>query len=146
MAQVSATGQIPRRVNRTVADYVHYQSKIDTALIIQIYTEHLTGERELSATQVAVGNSLLSRVLPTLQAVAVQVDDKRPLTKADVDAKMLASGVDPAAIWASIDSKAPKSVPAAIEHDKQGQSIDTESNKPEEPDTQPVVMHEVIRE
>jgi hypothetical protein len=77
------------RLNRHHSEEI--RQKIQASVIIDRFEKHVRGELELSATQVAAGNSLLDRSVAKLQQIqhtgpnggAIQIEWPLPKTSLD---------------------------------------------------------------
>lgn len=56
-----------------------HRVKIQNSNILNALVEHVTGQRDMSATQVTAGLGLLKKVLPDMQAMQVSGDDDSPV-------------------------------------------------------------------
>lgn len=66
------------RAPRFVMSHEH-RSKIANSQIINALLEHISGKRDMSATQVTAGLGLLKKVLPDLQSVEMSGDPENPI-------------------------------------------------------------------
>jgi len=65
------------RLNRHHSEEV--RAKIQASVIIDRLQKHISGELEMSATQVAAANSLLDRSVPKLQLIQHVGDEDHPV-------------------------------------------------------------------
>lgn len=56
-----------------------HRVKIQNSNILNALIEHVSGEREMSPTQVTAGLGLLKKVLPDISQVTVSGDEENPL-------------------------------------------------------------------
>src|SRR5947208_13854709 len=56
-----------------------HRVKVQNSNILNALSEHATGAREMSQTQVTAGLGLLRKCLPDLQAVELSTDPQKPL-------------------------------------------------------------------
>jgi len=56
-----------------------HRVKIQNSNILNALIEHVTGKRDMSATQVAAGLGLLKKALPDLSSVEISGDPENPL-------------------------------------------------------------------
>jgi hypothetical protein len=56
-----------------------HRVKIQNSNILNALIEHVSGEREMSATQVTAGLGLLKKALPDLAAVQISGDPDQPV-------------------------------------------------------------------
>lgn len=56
-----------------------HRVKIQNSNILNALLEHVTGDREMSSTQVSAGIALLKKTLPDLSAVTIGGDDDSPV-------------------------------------------------------------------
>ena len=75
--------------------------KMSEAHIIDRLIKHFLGELDppLDAGQINVGLRLANKLLPDLKAIEQTIKDDRKRTKAEVDAALMANGIDPEEIW-----------------------------------------------
>ena len=52
-----------------------HRVKIQNSNILNALVEHVTGDREMSATQVSAGLGLLRKIMPDLAATTIQGDE-----------------------------------------------------------------------
>ena len=98
------------------------RERIDADLAVKQMMAAINGDIELSQTQAQMIRLALDKCLPNLQAVAVAVHNSEPQSRHDVDAMLLAAGINPALAFDAIDGQStmvdieqPKAV-EAIEH------------------------------
>lgn len=71
------------------------RERIDSAMALDVLHAAMRGE-DVTRTQLEACRIALGKVLPDLKAVAVALDERKALTKADIDAMLLSAGLQPA--------------------------------------------------
>lgn len=56
-----------------------HRDKIKNSNILNALIEHVSGTREMSATQVSAGLGLLKKVMPDVSAVTISGDEENPV-------------------------------------------------------------------
>ena len=94
--------QIHRRREPT-HEYMHRIIEIGTAA--HVLKRMLLGETVTTQQQVAA-LAVYNKTVPSLQAVAIQVTDNTPQSKADIDGMLMLAGLEPDTHWDAIEGEA----------------------------------------
>lgn len=100
------------------------RKRIDAALAIDVIHNALKG-KETTRIQLDAAKVALNKCLPDLQAVTMDVTDKRMSSLHDVNARLLLNGLQPDQVWKLLGA------PEVIEHVK----TSTESSTSDDPPT-----------
>lgn len=84
---------------RSAAYQITLRQKVKTGQILKRLVLHALGKVEMTATQVQAARILLGKTMPDLQAIAVSVEQDKPVSKGDIDAMLLAAGLEPDNEW-----------------------------------------------
>ena len=96
--------------DRSMAYQITLRQKLNVTVMLKELMLGASGLKELSNTQVQCIRIALGKVMPDLQAVQVSVETNAPASKADIDALLLAAGLDPESEW-NHDSDVIEAVP-----------------------------------
>ena len=89
MAQnVRSAGKRPDAFWETIRD------RIDTAHAVTVYNEYVAGKHD-DLQRAALAWKAIDKQLPSMQALAIQVQEANPATKHDIDAMLMAEGINP---------------------------------------------------
>ena len=121
MAQPLTKGEKP------TAFYQRVRDRIDLTTAVDVLNAAMKSDKPLPAQKVQVAMFSINKLLPSMQAVAVQVEHKVAASWADIQAKALESGIDPLSL---VPGKQLISKEKTIEHQD-----DSEGGLP--PETQP---------
>ena len=102
-------------VKKPKAYWQTIQERIDCAKAVKVLNESMEPDADISEMQFKASVFIVNKMLPSLQAVAVQVHESNPATRGDIDALMTTSGLNPALIWDTLEAK-PE--PKAIAHEE----------------------------
>ena len=91
---------------RTMQYQITLRQKIDTHLILERLMKHALGFEPMEPSEINAGRILLDRTMPTLQAIQVSVESNQPVSKGDIDAMLMASGLNPEREWQALEHEA----------------------------------------
>ena len=78
------------------------QARIKTDKAVDICNRVLNGA-EVSAQQERMAVFLINKFCPNLQAIAIQMEHKRPETRQDINSLLASTGIRPEQAWAAIN-------------------------------------------
>ena len=95
--------QIARQTaERPQAYWETIRDRIDTATAVGVLNKLIKGKqyksKDITVMQATMAWNIVNKMLPSLQAVALRVEQADPLTRHDLDALMLSTGIDPSLI------------------------------------------------
>ena len=78
--------------------------KMSEAHIIDRLIQHFLGTLDppMDAGQINIGLRLANKLLPDLKAIEQTIKDDRKKSKLEVDAALIANGIDPEKIWKQV--------------------------------------------
>jgi len=85
--------------HRTVKERL--TEKIRAGRILKRMQAAALGEIEVTQQEIAAARLVLGKVLPDLKAVEQTIKDERKKTREQIDAQLVANGIDPKVIWQS---------------------------------------------
>lgn len=91
---------------RTMSYQISMRQKIDTHLILERLMRHVLGLEPMLISELTAARILLDRTMPTLQAIQVSVESSTPVSKGDIDAMLMASGLSPEREWQALEHEA----------------------------------------
>lgn len=72
------------------------QERIECGKAVKVVERALMGDKTLTDNQIKVALFLINKFVPSLQAVAVRIEDNRPTSWADLESLALSHGINPA--------------------------------------------------
>lgn len=114
-ARSVAARKLKKGRNKARPDHIRSMLNVNQAAFT--VNAALSGTQKVTEMQFKAAQYILDKFVPSLKAVAMQVSQTPSLKRADLEARMLSIGLDPAAFWQMIASN-PENVPAnVIEHE-----------------------------
>ena len=99
MGQPLKAGEIPQ------PHYRKTQDRIDLTMAVDVLNEALHSDAPMPVQKVQVAMFYVGKMLPSMQAIAVQVDDKTTISVLDIMNQAAALGVDPADLFSTPETK-----------------------------------------
>jgi predicted metal-dependent phosphoesterase TrpH len=79
---------------------------------------------EVSAQQERVALFLINKFCPNLQAIAIQMEHKRPETRQDISALLASTGIRPEQVWGALNGSAQPALEGeVVENSPEDQSV-----------------------
>ena len=76
-------------------------ARIKSGKILARMQKAAMGEIEVTSQEIAAAKLVLGKVLPDLKAVEQTIKDERKKTREQIDAQLIANGIDPEVVWQS---------------------------------------------
>ena len=96
--------QTLKRVQRVNSPYHHMLSIIDIGKAAHVMLRMLKGET-VTVQQDRTAIAIFNKIVPSTQAISVQIEDSKPQHKSDIDNMLMQAGIDPDDTWATIEGE-----------------------------------------
>lgn len=100
---------MPNRGDRSKPYWIRIRDKIDTGQAVKVLNAVTHGEsvngKEVTPLQAQVALKLVDKMLPSMQAVAVDISSRQELSKGDIESLLLSRGVQPQLLWSMLTAR-----------------------------------------